>query len=383
VKVDIEKIKDGISKTGFVHEYRVCEILEQNGWNVINNRYYLDDVQEINREIDVIAYKVSQVEEVLCYTTLIISCKKSESNIWSFLTKDIKEGDPNINFCPISNWSNDKVLRYMTDQEKIEERILKGTHRDNDLNFVYGINEHVFAFQQLHKKHYTPQNDKDIYNSIISSIKALEYEKNSLNERKNTQVIYNFNLLSIFDGEMIKVHLNGREEIIEEIDDIKYLNRHIVNKKENFYRVHFMKFSRLNEFINHFNKLHVWNCNIYQSLINEFYENMTSENTTEKIELLFSEFEEEVKWDIIFGITDYTLNKYGLKYDSQRQSFMVGVSEEKPPGEYLTIDEEDDIANIIAQDEKAVEAIRNALKKIYRYEGKTEIVPFYFIDLPF
>jgi hypothetical protein len=376
--VDKEKIIEGINKTGFVHEYKVCKILEQNGWNVINNRYYLDDVQEVNREIDVIAYKVGQVEEVLCYTTLIISCKKSESNIWSFLTKDIKEGDPNINFCPISNWSNDKVLKYMTVPEKIEEKILKETPRDNNLNFVYGINEHVFAFQQLHKTNYKPQNDKDIYNSIISSIKALEYEKNSLEERKNRQVIYNFNLLSIFDGEMIKVHLNGEEEIIEDIDEIKYLNRHIVNKKENFYRVHFMKSSRFNELISHFNELHVWNCEFYKTLIDEFYENLTVENTKEKLNLLLPEFIDEVVWNLMLGIKGYTIDQLDIKYESSKNQILVGAS-----GKDLDYQDEQNIAKGLSESETAINIIQEGLQKIYRYTGKFEIAPYSDVDLPF
>ena len=37
---DIKNLINGINKTGFILEYQVSKILEQNGWTVINNRYY-------------------------------------------------------------------------------------------------------------------------------------------------------------------------------------------------------------------------------------------------------------------------------------------------------------------------------------------------------
>ncbi|WP_175990485.1 hypothetical protein [Bacillus sp. Marseille-Q1617] len=376
--MDIEKIKLGINKTGFVHEYKVCEILEQNKWNVINNRYYLDDVQEINREIDIIAYRVNEVEDILYYTSLIISCKKSESNIWSFLTKDIKNGDPNINFCPISNWANDKVLSYMIKPEKVEDEVWSVTSDHEELNFVYGINDHVFAFQQLNKTSYTPQNDKDIYNSIISSIKALEYEKNSLDERKNRKVMYNFNLISIFDGEMIKVHLNNEGESIEEIDEIKYLNRHIVNKNENFYRVHFIKFSRLQDYITNFNKLHHWNCEFYPNLRRDFFNNITIEEPKEKIDLLLPEFIKEVLWYVSMEVEDFTIDKLNLKFNTYTNLMEIGFT-----GENLTFNEENHIAEVLDNSDTAKRTIKEGFNKVYNFNGFFSVKPYYEVDLPF
>lgn len=222
--MDNALIIKNINKTGFVLEYKVTQILEKNGWNVINNRYYLDDIQPINREIDIIAYKAHISEDIAFYTSLIISCKKSEENIWSFFTKEANINDPNINYCPIWNWTNDDVLKYMLEQD-LEENIWNLTSTDDTLKFVYGIDDQVFAYQQLDKNTYKPKNDKDIYNSIVTSIKALEYEKNSLDKRRENKAVYNFNILSIFEGDMVKVHFEGDNQTVEEIDEIKYLNR--------------------------------------------------------------------------------------------------------------------------------------------------------------
>lgn len=96
----MEEYKEGIRKTGFYLEYKVCRMLEQHKWRVISNRYYLDDVTNTDREIDIVAYKARRVEDIVFYTGLIISCKKSEENEWVFMTRDFDRSDPNINFYP-------------------------------------------------------------------------------------------------------------------------------------------------------------------------------------------------------------------------------------------------------------------------------------------
>ena len=75
--MNIENIEKGIEKTGFRLEFDISKILEGNEWNVINNKYYVDDQQETVREIDIVAYKASPVQDIYVYTALIISCKKS------------------------------------------------------------------------------------------------------------------------------------------------------------------------------------------------------------------------------------------------------------------------------------------------------------------
>ena len=51
---DFEK---NIEKTGYVLEFNVSSLLQKHGWSVINNKYYIDDVQPAVREIDIVGYK--------------------------------------------------------------------------------------------------------------------------------------------------------------------------------------------------------------------------------------------------------------------------------------------------------------------------------------
>jgi predicted RNA binding protein YcfA (HicA-like mRNA interferase family) len=43
--MNIKEIERGIEKTGFRLDFDISNILEDNGWNVINSKYYVDDLQ--------------------------------------------------------------------------------------------------------------------------------------------------------------------------------------------------------------------------------------------------------------------------------------------------------------------------------------------------
>jgi hypothetical protein len=236
----MEFYKEEIKKTGFVLEYAVGKILEKCNWTVINNRYYIDDTSNVDREIDILAYKVKEIDGIRYYTALIISCKKSQEHAWAFLTRKINDIDPNIERYPLSNWTNDERLNLMINNFKNNDEIKKYFDKDF-INIIYNSDKKVFAFQQLSKKNGSPQNDKAIYDSIITSIKALEFEKNSKSRKKdNKKSFYNFNIISIFDGEMIELFFEEDEITQYEINNIKYINRHFINRIDNFYRVHFI-----------------------------------------------------------------------------------------------------------------------------------------------
>lgn len=365
---EIEKLKEQIHKTGFVLENKICRLLEENHWNIINNRYYLDDVEGSHREIDIIAYKVHLVDDIAYYTTFVISCKKSEKNLWAFLTKDINQNDPNINFCPISNWTNDKILKFMIENQDqdVEKRIFELSKSKSPLDFIYGLDKQVFAFQQLSKNGFTPQNDRDMYNSIITTIKALEYEKNSLDKRVEYTALYNFNLLSIFDGEMIQLHFDSEGEHPQKIDEIKYLNRHIVNKKESFYRVHFMKYEKLSSYVENLNELHTFHSEFYPSLINEFYDNITSFKYNEGFRLLINDLEEEILWRLNFYYdpSEDLFEHFSLHYEQNEDLLYIDIVSKD-----MTYSEEMDALAQLNETPKAIALTERALKKIYKYEG--------------
>lgn len=360
-----EQIIKEIQKAGFVLEFKVSRILEKHKWNVINSRYYIDDIMNVEREIDIVAYKVREIEGINYYTALVISCKKSDSHLWAFLTKLIDPDNPNISLCPLHNWTNDKILDFMLNEGSIEETILDKCKQQGCLNHIYYIDKQPFAFQQLLKSKFTLQNDKDIYNSIITLIKAVEFEKSWLEKRKKVPCFYNFNLISVFDGEMIELFYENESSCtISEISSIKYLNRHIVNNKEDFYRVQFINFDNFDTYCSSYDLLHDWNIKMYPKLINDYYKNAV---LSDKYMALFEE-------EFVFTVLRYINNKGFSEKGRIDELYIVYEKEEKQLSLSLIThglppDEEKSFIQLLNENTEVEQYVSEQLIKYYKYEG--------------
>ena len=113
----IKNIKSSIERSGFPLEHYIGLTLKQHGWHIITNRNYIDDIKGIEREIDILAYKIyTDSDENIDYiTSLIVSCKKSDKHKWCFLTRDIDKDDCNINWTPFHYCTSDERLKYMSE----------------------------------------------------------------------------------------------------------------------------------------------------------------------------------------------------------------------------------------------------------------------------
>lgn len=195
---------EGIGKTGFVLEYKVTELLRQAGWTVISNKYYEDDLVGTVREIDLVAYRMKKIQQVDVYTTLLVSCKKSETEVWALIAREMNLKDPNSNWWPLHVWSNDKALEF----EISKSSTPKSFHQ---FAIEKGVNEalslpayEVFAFQEMNKTSGVPKNDTNIFASITSLIKAQAYELGALPRRKKNPSVYQFNLISVIESELVR-----------------------------------------------------------------------------------------------------------------------------------------------------------------------------------
>jgi len=65
------QIIDAINKTGYVLEYEVSQVLEKHSWSIINNRYYIDETNNLQKEIDILAYKTAIHEGIRFFFTLM------------------------------------------------------------------------------------------------------------------------------------------------------------------------------------------------------------------------------------------------------------------------------------------------------------------------
>lgn len=356
----MSKFAKEISKTGFVLESKVYEILHNQGWTVISNKYYEDDFQGNVREIDLLAYKVSKVQHFSVYTTLLISCKKNEKNVWALLARDKNIKDPNAEWWPLHAWSNDKAIVYELSKSDSAKRY------HNEL-IEKGVKEalslpdyEVFAFQEMNQVSGTPQNDKAIFSSLTSLMKAQAYELGSLPNRKKTPSIYQFNLLSVVDSDIVRLRIDGDKIIEESIESEHYISRYIIKRRETFSRIRFVKADCFVDKLRDYSKLHQENCFWFDKVCNDFFKNIFDDY--KRWSILREDFLRKVKRDI-----NYNLINIGYRGDEIISLFFDWDKTKNILN--IKIKCEESFIYSLNENQVLKKEVSSALKKIYRFTG--------------
>ena len=370
----LQDIKSAIERSGFPLEYYIGSVLKQHGWQIITNRNYIDDIKGIEREIDILAYKIyaDKEENIEYITSLIISCKKSDKHKWCFLTRDIDKDDCNTNWTPFHYCTSDNRLRYMSE---VHPDAIIDRYKEHKLaKELYSFKDIVFAYQQLveaannnERKHngnlYCVKNE-DIYNSISTTIKAINNEKESrlrAYDYREKQRYYTFYAISVFEGEMFNAHFDSNSSIeVNKISDIKYLNRHIVGDGDDFYIVHFVNRDVFDCCLCLYDSIHDENIRTLPTFITSFYKDIFQDR--ERTLLLWDEFVDEIKWNL----------KSSLPNDGMIHiSYNYNISEDEPVLEiYITsLSTKEDI-DALNSDGDLVNNTSMCLERIFRYTGK-------------
>ena len=375
-----QDIKNAIKRSGFPLEHKVCKILHEHGWQTISNRYYIDDIKGAEREIDIVAYKLDldETENIEYITTLIISCKKNDKNKWCFLTKKTDPTDANFNWTPLHYCTTDERLDYMTKRHK--GFLIRKYKAHNAISHLYDFTENVFAYEKLREPNNDNERDQkgniiingnqDIYESIITTIKALEFEKGSRIERYGNyhhKRYYTFHPISIFDGEMVKVLFNEDGTLdINKIVEIKYLNRHIINNVDDFYIVNFIQKDNFEFRLNLFDYIHQINSRTLPKLVNAFYEDIFK--YSDRVAMYWDDFSQELA-ETIQTYADSRTNPLYITdplpillytYKDNKLIFLV-------KGELY---EDDELLEKLNKNEQFMDEVREILNRYYRYEGQ-------------
>ena len=339
--------------------------------SVISNKYYVDDFEESVREIDLVAYRVAKVQHFDLYTTLIISCKKSETNAWALLARDLNIKDPNSDWWPLHAWSNDKALQYQLTQPGIARRYhdqLPGLGVADALQFPA---VEVFAFQEMDRNSGTVQNDRPIFTAITSLMKAQAYELSALPLRKKSPSVYQFNLLSVVDADLIRLKFSGGDIKGSEIDTEHYIARYIVRKKETFSRIRFIKADMFPALLADYGRLHAANCKWFGLTCDAFYEQVVGD--LHRTRVFLEDFTEAVKWFLRWRVSrqlqkTIDLDTLSLNWRGSKKLLSLSASLDA------------DVIAFLNGDEEIKRHVAGQLKKIYRYDG-----PFNFDDddIPF
>lgn len=78
----MDRIKKDLLKSGMPLEVEISSILRQSGWFVIQQAAYMDRDKEEVRTVDIVAFRTKDKKTL----ALIVECKKSEKEIWTFHT---------------------------------------------------------------------------------------------------------------------------------------------------------------------------------------------------------------------------------------------------------------------------------------------------------
>lgn len=352
-------------------EFDISNVLTRDCWNVINNKYYVDDHQETVREIDIVAYKVGIVQGICVYTVLIISCKKSEQNAWALLSKKADHNDPNVEWVPVHAWSNDRKLSFMFGEQKWKKTYLS-VLKQNQSNIVSDKpKRHIFGFQEMRKDGGSPQNDKNIFNSITSVMKAQAYEMNALPLRKKDPCVFQFNLISVAQTDLIRLDFDEDQAKGELIDDEIYLANYIVDKQQTFAKVHFIKSDKFEFFIKQYSNLHESNKKAFDVLYNKFCSEITKDS--KKLNLFTDDVAEDVWWLAFKSIN---------KFSETRKLFSKGWMNWNAKDEILEFQIELDNESItkLNSDNAIREALSESLKKHYTFTGNSKFAEY---EIPF
>ncbi|GAB5346296.1 hypothetical protein [Pseudomonas fluorescens] len=359
--MDFEKIQENICKSGFKLEYEIASILRDDGWNLITNKYYLDDHEESVREIDILAYKHKLVSKISVYTAVIISCKKSETNNWAFLARNIEKHDPNADWQPFKGYSNNSSINFYLDKQDWNKN-----YYARMIEACPGIFQRpevdIFAFQEMSKEKSTCQNDKNIFNAITSLMKAQAYELNSLraNRVKDTLVFYQFNLISIIDSELVRIKFEDDKITASAIDTEDYVSKYILNKKTSTSRIKFLTAKKLSESIKEYSTLHSENSKLIKHLDDLFFKDILE--SRERAKTLLPDFREKIKtylWSPYYSVTQETLvaENFDISWNKRKGEAVIEIDTSRK-----TISELND-------DDSCIKAAKTALREVYRYEG--------------
>lgn len=366
----LKSIPAGLARTGFLLEHEVTEAFRSAGWGVINNRFYIDDVDGKARELDLVVYQVSSNSDINVVTTLLISCKKNEEMAFTFMSRNKRDGEPNTDWNPVHYWTAQEPLqKFLETTSWRKNYVTEDTQLGSE---IFNIRRDAFATQLVSQKNGSPQNDRLIFESISGLMKALDHEIQILPSRMKEKRIYIFNLLTIVDAPMVDARFSGTKITPIKIDDFKYLSRYMVRKRELAARIHFATKSKIDSLVETYTRLSEYDSNFFQAATINAYKAITSNRAVQDYfaKLLSSRFSWRIN-NVLRKNEQPKLQEEDIEfeYDKDRNELIIGVSP--------LVDE--DGLRYLNGDAELKRSVRKLLKDNARYEGAFRfdvLIPF-------
>lgn len=363
----LDQIPDALAKTGFILEYRVAQEFRKAGWWTIGGRYYADDVDGRARELDLVAYRTSKSKELDVVTAVLVSCKKDNETTWAFLTKDKPKHDPNFDWEPVHYWTDVQPLQTYLGSDSWKEKYIKELGKTYD-NFK--ATKDIFAFQQIAAHKVAPKNDKAIFDSIVSLMKALDHEVEAVTSRaKGKKRIYIFSLLSVVDAAMVDVSYAGKKPVATEVEQLTHLARYMVRKRDLSALIHFVRSDKISQFVSALTQLANVNAKHMVTLVKRSYDAIQWNSSIQSY--FASKLKARLIWTIgrFFRDNEFlspSVEEVRFGFDSGKLAIQTDIYDDK-------------LLEILNSDKSIRADIAKLLKDVARYEGY-----FVFeIDIPF
>lgn len=364
----LKHLPNTLAKTGFLLEHEVAEAFRRAGWSVINNRFYVDDVDGRARELDLVIYKVSATRDVEICTSLLISCKKSEQDAFVFMSREISKSEPNIDPWPVHYLTAQEPLRTYLDSANWKDKyVSKNTQLRSS---IFEIKRLAFATQLVSRSNAAAHNDKAIFDSIATLMKALDHEMAKLPSRINKKRLYIFNLITIVDAPIVDAQCVGTKMEPMEVLDFKYLSRYIVRKRDLAARIHFVAKSQLKSLVEEYSILAKHDKDFFGAAVDLSYQSIKDNKAVRQY--FAKELSSVLRWRINSSLHLGKFVKFNedleLDYDSVRNELVIGVP----------IFESGAMQHLVG-DDKLVAEVEKSLKEIARFSGKfrfKEVPPF-------
>ena len=127
-------------------------------------------------------------------------------------------------------------------------------------------------------------------------MKAEGYEIESLSKRKKYDCLYNFNLISVAETELVQLFFDDSGVKASIVDNDKYIGSYIINNNDVQSRIHFINNEKLKHIIKDYNELHKVNIKFCEKSIDNFYYDAVKVKS--KRDLYSSEFIKKIKWQV-------------------------------------------------------------------------------------
>jgi hypothetical protein len=191
-------------------------------------------------------------------------------------------------------------------------------------------------------------------------MKAQAYELDCLPDRKREVAIYQFNLVAVADCPFLRVHFDGDQRSITELDEDLYVANYIIKKRPTAGRIHFVRAESLPQKLRGYDQLHEANCTFFRKRLDGFYKDALKDH--KRVALFSKDFEKDVRLYLSWRISKYLQGQQDLKH----LQLTWDTEEEKA---CVMLDLEEHVVDYLNTDKLARSSVQKALLKHYRYEG--------------